>query len=143
DDGPGNGAVMDGLAKVDREQLVRRMREDFEKTMREVADAVNAAPDGHLIDGSEERVRDLLGEFRRRSFQTATQMRVEATEASAAFSPCEAGAGQPGGVGPLDAELQREGRASAAAVPEPRRHGGRGGRRADRSGRPRGESGDA
>lgn len=119
---------MDGLAKLDREELVRRMREDFERTMREVADAVNDAPDGHLIDGSEERVRDVLGEFRRRSFQTAAQMRVEATEASAAFPPGGAGAGQPGGVGPLDAELQREGGAATAAVPEPRRHGGRGGR---------------
>lgn len=82
---------MDGLAKLDRDELVRRMREDFERTMREVADAVNDAPDGHLIDGSEERVRDLLGEFRRRSFEAAAQMRVEATEASAAFSPGEAG----------------------------------------------------
>ena len=119
---------MDGLAKLDREELVRRMREDFERTMREVADAVNDAPDGHLIDGSEERVRDLLSEFRRRSYQTAAQMRVEATEASAAFSPGGAGAGQPGGVDPLDAELQREGGAATAAVPEPRGHGGRGGR---------------
>lgn len=30
---------MDGLAKIDRDELVRRMREDFERTMREVADA--------------------------------------------------------------------------------------------------------
>ena len=82
---------MDGLTKIDREELVRRMREDFEKTMREVADAVNDAPDGHLIDGSEERVRDLLGDFRQRSFQTAAQMRVEATEASADFPPVKRG----------------------------------------------------
>ncbi len=96
---------MDGLRKIDRDELVRRMREDFEKTMREVADAVNDAPDGHLIDGSEERVRDLLGDFRRRSFQTAAQMRVEATETSADFSPGEAGTDQPGSVGSLDAQL--------------------------------------
>ncbi len=82
---------MDGLARLDCDELVRRMREDFERTMREVADAVNDAPDGHLIDGSEERVRDLLGEFRRRSFEAAAQMRVEATEASAAFSPVKQG----------------------------------------------------
>ncbi len=59
---------MDGLAKIDRDELVRRMRQDFEQTLRAVADAVNDAPDGHLIDGSEERVRDLLGDFRTRSF---------------------------------------------------------------------------
>src|SRR5947199_7763747 len=117
---------MDGLTKIDRDELVRRMREDFEKTMREVADAVNDAPDGHLIDGSEERVRDVLGDFRRRSFQTAAQMRVEATEASADFSPGEAGTGQPGPIGPLDAQLQRAGGTASAAVPKPRRHNRRG-----------------
>lgn len=113
---------MDGLAKIDRDELVRRMREDFEKTMRQVADAVNDAPDGHLIDGSEERVRDLLGEFRQRSFQAAAQMRVEATEASADFSPGAAGSDPARGVGPLDAQLQRAGGAAPAKVRKPRRH---------------------
>ncbi len=98
---------MDGLSKLDRDELVRRMREDFERTMLEVADAVNNAPDGHLIDGSEEQVRDLLGDFRRRTFQTAAQMRVEATEASPAFSPGEERSGPPRGGNPLDAQLQR------------------------------------
>ena len=118
---------MDGLAKLEREELVRRMRQDFEDTMRQVADAVNDAPDGHLIDGSEERVRDLLGEFRRRAFEAAAQMRVEATEASAAFSPGGAGAGETGGGGAFDAQLQREGGDAAAAVRKPRRHQRRGG----------------
>ena len=118
---------MDGLAKMEREELVRRMRQDFEDTMRQVADAVNDAPDGHLIDGSEERVRDLLGEFRRRAFEAAAQMRVEATEGSAAFSPGEAGAGEPGSGGAVGAELQREGGTAAAAVRKPRRQQRRGG----------------
>ncbi len=113
---------MDGLAKIDRDELVRRMRQDFERTMKEVADAVNDAPDGHLIDGSEERVRDLLGEFRQRSFQAAAQMRVEATEASPAFPPGEAGAGQPGRGGAVDAQRPGAGGAAAAAVREARRH---------------------
>lgn len=118
---------MDGLAKIDRDELVRRMRDDFERTMREVADAVNDAPDGHLIDGSEERVRDLLGEFRRRSFEAAAQMRVEATEASAAFSPGEAGAGQPGAGGAVGGELRGAGGVAPPAVRAGRRHDGRGG----------------
>ena len=117
---------MDGLAKIDRDELVRRMRQDFERTMREVADAVNDAPDGHLIDGSEERVRDLLGEFRTRSFQAAAQMRVEATEASAAFSPGEAGAGQPGAGGAVDAQRPGAGGAAPPAVRAPGRHDRRG-----------------
>lgn len=107
---------MDGLAKIDRDGLIRRMREDFEKTMREVADAVNAAPDGHLIDGSEERCRDALMEFQRRSFEAAAQMRVEATEAWAAFSPGAAGAGESGACGSVAAQLQRQGGASSSAV---------------------------
>ena len=78
---------MDRLAQIDRDALVRRMREEFERTMRAVADAVNAAADGHLIDGSEERCRDALGEFRRLAYEAAVQMRVEATEADPAFSP--------------------------------------------------------
>jgi len=118
---------MDGLGKIDREELVRRMRADFEETLRQVADAVNDAPDGHLIDGSEERVRDLLGEFRRRSFQTAAQMRVEATEASAGFSPGGAGAGEPGAGGAVGGELRGPGGAAPPAVRAARRHDRRGG----------------
>lgn len=98
---------MDRLNKLDRDELVRRMRDDFERTVLKVADAVNDAPDGHLIEGSEEQVRDLLGEFRRRTFETAAQMRVEATENSPAFSPGEEPAG-PSRIGDsLDAQLQR------------------------------------
>ena len=112
---------MDGVAKIDREELVRRMRADFETTLRQVADAVNDAPDGHLIDGSEERVRDLLGDFRRRAFQTAAQMRVEATEASADFSPGEAGSGRPGRGGPVGAERRGPAGTASPAVRTARR----------------------
>jgi len=105
---------MDGLRKLDGEELIRRMRAEFEKTMAEVAEAVNAAPDGHLIDASEERCRDVLGELRRRAYETAVQMRIEATEADVAFSPGEPGAsrgGQPDGT-----ELLRPGAAPASAL---------------------------
>lgn len=109
---------MDGLAKLDREELVRRMRADFERTLGEVADAVNAAPAGHLINGSEEQVRDLLGEFRRRAYETAVQMRVEATEASADFSPGEGAVAASGGGAANGAELQRENRTASASLPK-------------------------
>ncbi len=87
---------MDRLAKMDKDELIRRMRSAFEKTMAEVTEAVNDAPDGHLIDGSEERARDTLGEFRRLAYEAAVQMRVEATEADPSFSPSEPGASRPG-----------------------------------------------
>jgi hypothetical protein len=109
---------MDGLSKLNRDELVRRMREDFEQTMQKVADAVNDAPDGHLIDGSEEQVRDLLGDFRRRAFETAAQMRVEATESSPAFSPGEEPADSSRSGDSLDAQLQRTVGTAAAAVPK-------------------------
>jgi hypothetical protein len=107
---------MDGLSKLNRDELVRRMREDFEATMLKVADAVNDAPDGHLIDGSEEQVRDLLGEFRQRTFQTAAQMRVEATESSPAFSPGAQPDAASRSGGAVDALLQRAGGTAAKAL---------------------------
>lgn len=76
---------MDRLPELSAEQLIERTREQFEQLMRDVAAAVNAAPAGRVINGSEEQVRDLLGEFRRGVYQTAVQMRVDAAEA--AFSP--------------------------------------------------------
>ena len=90
---------MDRLSKINADELIRRMRAEFERTMAEVTQAVNDAPDGHLIDGSEERCRDVLGEFRRAAYEAALQMRVEATEADPSFSPsgsCPSRRGQPG-----------------------------------------------
>jgi hypothetical protein len=108
---------MERLAKFDGDELGRRMRAKFEQTMAEVAQAVNEAPEGHLIDGSEERCRDVLGEFRRAAYETAVQMRVEATEASPAFSPGEAGSGAPRAGGAVGADVQR----SRGSAPVPLR----------------------
>ena len=77
--------VMERLPKMSKEAYVEAMRAEFEQVMRQVAEAVNQAPEGQVIDASEERVRDLLGDFRAKAYQTALQMRVDAAEA--AFSP--------------------------------------------------------
>jgi hypothetical protein len=61
------------------------MKGEMEQYLREVMEAVNEAPDGEWIAGSEERVRDLSAEMRRRVFERAMQRRVDAAEA--AFSP--------------------------------------------------------
>ena len=100
---------MDRLAKMDKGELIRRMRAKFEESMVQIAQAVNDAPDGHLIDGSEERCRDVLGELRRMAYEMAVQMRVEATEASPDFSPGEAGAGASRAGGAIGAHVQRAG----------------------------------
>ena len=76
------------LPKLDREAYREMMREAFEKTLNQVADALDTARCGRLIRDSEEKARDALEEFRRAAFETATQMKVDAAEA--AFSPSEA-----------------------------------------------------
>jgi hypothetical protein len=76
---------MDRLVQMDREQFIEGMLPEIRRIMGLVADAVNAAPDGRLINGSEEQVRDLMGELRKMTFERAVQLRVDSTES--AFSP--------------------------------------------------------
>ena len=76
--------------QMDREKFKQRMRAELEVLMEETADAVDNAPAGRIIRDSEEKVRDLFGEFRRRAFEAAMQAKVDAAEA--AFPPSE----QPG-----------------------------------------------
>ena len=52
---------MDGIPKMSREQYIGAMRSKFEEILGGVADAVNQAPAGQVINASEEKVRDLLG----------------------------------------------------------------------------------
>lgn len=82
-------------AWISPEAFVAAMRQETEQMLREVMGAVNDAPDGAWINGSERQVRDLLGEYRRRVFEKALQMKTDAAEG--AFSP-----GGPGD-GPADA----------------------------------------
>jgi len=67
--------------KVDPKQFVESFRVEMEAHLQ----AVNEAPDGEWIAGSEEQVRDLSAEFRKRVFEQAVQQRIDAAEA--AFSP--------------------------------------------------------
>ncbi len=90
---------MDRLPALSAEELIERTRGEFERLMREVAAAVNAAPAGRVINGSEEQVRDLLGDFRRGVYEMALQMRVDAAEAAfspsgSAHGPSQAGQGE-------------------------------------------------
>ncbi len=73
--------------QMDREKFKRRMRAELEILMEEMADAVDDAPAGRIIRDSEEKVRDLFGEFRRKAFEEAMQSKVDAAEA--AFPPSE------------------------------------------------------
>ena len=76
---------MDRVPKFPAQQLAERMRGEFDQLMTQVAQSVNDAPQGRVIVDSEERVRDLMGEFRRSTYQNALQLGVDAAEA--AFFP--------------------------------------------------------
>jgi hypothetical protein len=76
---------MSDAPKVSREEYARQMQTEVEAYLASVIEAVNEAPDGAWIAGSEEQVRDLSAEFRRQVFEKAVQMRVDAAEA--AFPP--------------------------------------------------------
>lgn len=71
--------------QVEPAKLVAAMEQEMQKYLQSVMGAVNNAPDGAWLAGSEEQVRDLSAEFRRRVFEQAVQMRIDAAEA--AFSP--------------------------------------------------------
>jgi hypothetical protein len=70
---------------VPPQQFADSMKQDMEQYLKEVMAAVNSAADGEWIAGSEEHVRDLSAEVRRRVFEAAVQKRVDAAEA--AFPP--------------------------------------------------------
>jgi hypothetical protein len=76
---------METSPRVSPQQFAESMKQEFEEFAKQVMDAVNGAPDGQWIAGSEEQVRDLSAEMRRKVFERALQKRVDAAEA--AFPP--------------------------------------------------------
>jgi hypothetical protein len=76
---------MEPLPPLAADALLQSLRSRFEELCRNVADAVNQAPTGHVINASEEKVRDLFADFRQHTYQTALQLKVDAAEA--AFPP--------------------------------------------------------
>jgi hypothetical protein len=76
---------MPSTTQVPAQQFVQSLKEQTDAYLKSVINAVNLAPDGQWIAGSEEQVRDLSEEFRRHVFQQAVQQRIDAAEA--AFPP--------------------------------------------------------
>ena len=79
---------MGSMPKMSREEYVALMRKKMEVMLGQVADAINNAPDGSIINGSEEKVRDLFAELRQQAFELGLQKRIDAAEA--AFPPSKA-----------------------------------------------------
>jgi hypothetical protein len=78
---------MESTPQMSRQEFIDRMRQKVEEALGQVADAINEAPPGRIIAGSEEQVRDLFADLRRDAYEMAVQMRVDAAEA--AFPPSE------------------------------------------------------
>jgi hypothetical protein len=74
--------------QLSAQDLLGQLRDRFEKLCQDVTAAVNQAPAGQVINASEEKVRDLLADFRLAAYQAAVQLRLEA--AQAAFPPSAA-----------------------------------------------------
>jgi hypothetical protein len=73
---------MDG--RITKEQLKEALAGDIEKLLEAAVEAVNQAKPGHIIDDSEEPVRDAAGQFRRLLFEKALELRSQGE----AFPPC-------------------------------------------------------
>jgi hypothetical protein len=114
---------MDGSAKLSPQQLIESLRLEFERTVVEVADAVNAAPDGRVISGSEHQVKDLMDNLRAKVFQRALQLKADSVES--AFSPGKPvdrpTDAQQGQVDPLSVDGVRAGGTRPAKVSRSRR----------------------
>ncbi len=52
--------VMEPMPKMSREEYLASMRQRMEAMLGQVADAINNAPDGYIIAGSEEKVKGPL-----------------------------------------------------------------------------------
>jgi hypothetical protein len=78
---------MESTPKMSREEFIDQMRKKVEEALGRVADAINDAPPGHIISGSEEQVRDVFADLRQQVFEAGLQMRANAAEA--AFPPSE------------------------------------------------------
>ena len=67
--------------------IKKLLKEDYERCISEVVEAVNTARIGAIIDDSEEPVRMATSRLRQMIFQKAIQMKTNAAEA--AFSPSQ------------------------------------------------------
>jgi hypothetical protein len=128
---------MERLKQMDKEQFVREMQAEVRAALERVADAVNGAAEGRVINGSEIAVREAKVDLQRKSFEKALQMRIDSTEST--FSPAAGRGGKShaasAGAGvPAYAEPQRVAGTAAGPVAGGRRRGGgsRGGRRGKR-----------
>jgi len=84
--------MSNALPKLDRDKLMADLLLEAERTIHVVADAVDNASKGRVINDSEEPARDALDHFRSIVYERVLQSKVDAAEA--AFPPsgqCDVG----------------------------------------------------
>jgi len=125
---------MDGQVRLSADQLRESLRAEFDQALEGVAAAVNNAPHGRIISGSEWQVKELMDNFRSKVMQRALQMKTDSVES--VFSPDRPGQAhdQQGAFEPLDTDGLRKGRIDPPPLAKRRRHRGDAGRR--RTGNP-------
>jgi hypothetical protein len=79
--------MANALPELDRAQLMQELLAEAERTVNEVADAVDKAPAGRIIADSEEPARDALDRFRQTVYERVLQAKADAAEA--AFPPSD------------------------------------------------------
>jgi hypothetical protein len=79
---------------MDRDALKRELTEQFQQSLDQAMDAVERAPDGAWISGSEWEVRELFQKLTAQAFERILQAKIDAAD-PAAFSP--SGPGQVAG----------------------------------------------
>lgn len=72
---------------IDRQELEKLLKDDFQRCIAEVTRAVDKARMGAIVDDSEEPVRMATSRLRQKIFEKAIQMKTDAAEA--AFSPSQ------------------------------------------------------
>jgi hypothetical protein len=75
------------VPSIDRQKLQELLKEDFQRCIDQVIEAIDTARIGAIIDDSEEPVRMATSRLRQMIFEKAIQMKTDAAEA--AFSPSE------------------------------------------------------
>lgn len=78
---------------MDREAIKRELTQQFQQSLDEAIEAVEEAPDGRWIAGSEWQIRDIFQRLMQQSFQTLLQAKLDTAD-EAAFSPSGPVAGE-------------------------------------------------
>ena len=85
---PGRQSVMGVHKRMTLAELKKATDGEVAALMAAVHAAVDNAPDGAIIAGSEEAVREAMARFRERVYQKAVQLKADA--GASAFSPSDA-----------------------------------------------------